>query len=602
MNLKRFTYLLLLVILLSACSKEGLQGPDGATGPAGPQGAAGATGPAGTDGSVIYSGNGLPAAATGKNGDYYLDLSTGNLYGPKSSNAWNTAINLKGATGAQGPAGGQGPAGATGAQGPAGATGAQGPAGATGAAGSKIYSGADNPPLSIGNNGDYYLDKSNYLLYGPKTTNSWGTPLLLRGAQGVQGPVGPAGADGSIIYSGNGTPITGLGKSGDYYFDKDAGLLYGPKTPAAGWGRAVSLKGATGETGATGATGAQGPAGATGATGAQGPTGATGAQGNAGSQVFSGTGTPSNGTGSSGDYYLDKSSYLLYGPKATAGWGTPLLLRGAQGPQGPVGPAGADGSIIYGGFDAPDRTLGKNGDYYIDRAGVVLYGPKNADGWGRGIPLTGPAGNDGKNGSTILSGTGIPPAGLGNDGDFYLDKSTFIFYGPKARGAWGNGTSLKSGAGVPVTSFETAASTRLVWYQNFGAAAPSPTFTLKQFRAGADSSSVFKLPDSVANTLEHGVLLVYLHQVTTNGNSTWVQLGYTTQPGYYNSQAYSYTAFSNANGVFVRINCVSQNSTLTDLMQVDKVRIVVVPQSASGVLESMNPGKRIKIIKTVNLH
>src|ERR1700733_13706831 len=84
-------------ILFSSCAKEGPQGIPGPindsviVGPAGP---AGATGPAGQDGSQIYSGNGAPAASLGKIGDYYLDKSNGNLYGPKTANGWGTPLLL----------------------------------------------------------------------------------------------------------------------------------------------------------------------------------------------------------------------------------------------------------------------------------------------------------------------------------------------------------------------------------------------------------------------------------------------------------------------------------------------------------------------------
>ena len=159
----------------------------------------------------------------------------------------------------QGP---QGPKGVPGGNGANGANGAPGATGATGAAGSQIYSGNGAPAANLGTNGDYYLDKTNYLLYGPKTlANGWGTPTLLRGAQGAQGPAGPAGVAGSQIYSGTGAPAANLGTIGDYYLDKSNVNFYGPKT-ANGWGTPVSLNGGTG---------GQGPAGPQGAARTQGP-------------------------------------------------------------------------------------------------------------------------------------------------------------------------------------------------------------------------------------------------------------------------------------------------------------------------------------------
>jgi hypothetical protein len=145
------------------------------------------------------------------------------------------------------------------------------------------------------------------------------------GPQGAQGPVGPAGQNGTVMYSGNGAPSASLGDSGDFYLDLASGNLYGPKT-ASGWGTPTSLKGANGAAGSAGATGA---------------TGATGA---AGSQIHSGTTVPAASLGAIGDYYLDVSTYMLYGPKTASGWGTPISLQGPQGPAGPQGPQGPTGN------------------------------------------------------------------------------------------------------------------------------------------------------------------------------------------------------------------------------------------------------------------
>lgn len=51
-------------------------------------------------------------------------------------------------------------------------------------------------------------------------------------------------------------------------------------------------------------------------------------------------------------------------------------------------------------------------------------------------------GADGADGKTILNGSGAPSAGLGEDGDFYLNTTTTAIYGPKTAGVWGSPTSL----------------------------------------------------------------------------------------------------------------------------------------------------------------
>lgn len=82
----------------------------------------------GEDGTQIHSGQGSPEMETGSIGDFYLDLVTGKLHGPKAANGWLGAITLRGADGANG-SGSQGPTGPAGPAGPQGPSGPQGPAG-----------------------------------------------------------------------------------------------------------------------------------------------------------------------------------------------------------------------------------------------------------------------------------------------------------------------------------------------------------------------------------------------------------------------------------------------------------------------------------------
>lgn len=103
----------------STLKKMGLEGADG------------------EDGTQILSGRGAPSLDVGTVGDFYIDLNSATLHGPRVENGWSTAISLRGADGAngsgsRGPAGPAGPTGPQGPQGPAGATGPQGPAGQDG--------------------------------------------------------------------------------------------------------------------------------------------------------------------------------------------------------------------------------------------------------------------------------------------------------------------------------------------------------------------------------------------------------------------------------------------------------------------------------------
>lgn len=153
------------IVLLTALTMGSCQkGDAGPQGPEGQQGATGAVGATGADGTKIYSGTTTPASSLGNTGDFYLNLSNSNLYGPKTASGWGAPVNLKGATGA------------------------------AGAAGSKIYSGTAVPASTLGVNGDYYLNTATYLFYGPKANNAWPAPINLRGSQG---PAGTA----NVIYS-----------------------------------------------------------------------------------------------------------------------------------------------------------------------------------------------------------------------------------------------------------------------------------------------------------------------------------------------------------------------------------------------------------------
>ena len=104
----------------------------------------------GNNGQTILGGSGLPNATYGNNGDFYLDKTTANLYGPKVDNAWPQPFNLANNTGT------------------------------TGTPGTKILSGTIAPALNIGAIGDFYFDTAVLNFYGPKTTASWGLPISLK--------------------------------------------------------------------------------------------------------------------------------------------------------------------------------------------------------------------------------------------------------------------------------------------------------------------------------------------------------------------------------------------------------------------------------------
>ena len=144
-------------------------------------------------------GNTAPAAALGTLGDFYLNMTDGNVYYKSNPTTWLLTGNITGpagatgATGAQGIQGLTGATGATGATGPVGtngAVGATGPTGLTGPAGATGPIGLPGPVGPTGLTG----------AIGPAGAMG---PIGLPGPAGAQGPVGPAPAPTNMSYAQN---------------------------------------------------------------------------------------------------------------------------------------------------------------------------------------------------------------------------------------------------------------------------------------------------------------------------------------------------------------------------------------------------------------
>lgn len=226
---------------------------------------------------------------------------------------------------------------------------------------------------------------------------------------------------------------------------------------------AAGPKGDPGEPGATGAQGlqgAQGVKGDAGATGPAGPQGLKGDMGLTGPQGIAGTKGDAGATGATG----------AMGPAGPQG------QQGIQGPQGPKGDAGSAGASIIGrggwatGVYSPGNyvSFGSSLFFLIGNADYNSLASPNLDlsHWFELAAIPGPAGPQGlkgdtgaagaqgiqgvagTDGKTVRYGATVPAAGLGNDGDFYVNTSTNYLYGPKAGGTWPTGTSLVGPAGA----------------------------------------------------------------------------------------------------------------------------------------------------------
>jgi len=119
--------------------------------------------------------------------------------------------------------------------------------------------------------------------------------------------------------------------------------------------------------------------------------------------VLSGAGVPAKSLGIDGDFYIDTKSMNMYGPKKNNSWPLPVSLRG---PQGPAGIAGSDGknastSSVSAGAAGAAGPQGPAGP-----AGPA--GPKGETG------ATGPQGPAGPAGSN--TGTAGPAGPKGDTG------------------------------------------------------------------------------------------------------------------------------------------------------------------------------------------
>ena len=292
----------------------------------GRNGADGASGADGRNGAELLSGATAPTAKDGKDGDTYIDATTGDVYKKEGEN-WKQIGNIrgpqglkgdKGQDGIQGPQGPRGPKGEQGLQGRDGREGIQGPAGRDGRDGAAGRDGRDgrdgkdvlngkvNPEPKQGKDGDKYVNTETGDVF-VKNNGTWEKegnikgPKGDKGAQGVQGERGQDGAqgpagrdgrdgaagrdgrdgrDGKDVLNGKVNPEPKQGKDGDKYVNTETGDVFVKNNGT--WEKEGNIKGPKGDKGAQGVQGergqdgAQGPRGPQGEVGPQGPKGEDG--------------------------------------------------------------------------------------------------------------------------------------------------------------------------------------------------------------------------------------------------------------------------------------------------------------------------------------
>jgi hypothetical protein len=359
-------------------------------------------------------GNTVPAVALGTFGDFYLNMTDGNVYYKSNATTWTLTGNITGPTGPAGPTGPSGPSGAQGIQG------VQGPSGVAGTNGSQ---GIQGLPGATGPIGPIGLTGPAGPAGGPQGPAGPVGPTGLTGATGLTGLTGPIGPQGMTGPSG---PMGTAGTNGQNALVKTTLELAGANCTTGGikvetgldannnglldaveintllttyvCNGAIGSQGIQGLTGPVGPQGIQGLTGPTGLTGAQGIQGLIGLTGPAGAQGIQGVAGPTGATGPTG-------LTGLTGP------------AGAQGIQGVAGPTGATGSTGLTGLTGPAGATGAQG--VAGPTGAT--GPQGPGGTGPQGPQ-GPAGPTGSSGATGATGPQGPAGFAGSGSTNYVPK------------------------------------------------------------------------------------------------------------------------------------------------------------------------------------
>lgn len=161
-----------------------------------------------------------------------------------------------------------------------------------------------------------------------------------------------------------------------------------------------------------------------------------------GNPLIHGPDDPTAEIGLESSIYLNTTTKMLFGPKTAGEWGAGVSLIGPTGPQGLQGLTGPAGKSMLSGSGNPSNGTGSDGDFYIDYVDMELFGPKTGGAWGAGRSMVGPTGATGPSGNTVWAVTSAPGGGLGANGDFAINTTNWNIYGPKSGGVWPAGVSL----------------------------------------------------------------------------------------------------------------------------------------------------------------
>ncbi|MBP7805501.1 MAG: hypothetical protein KA008_00975, partial [Candidatus Planktophila sp.] len=122
--------------------------------------------------------------------------------------------------------------------------------------------------------------------------------------------------------------------------------------------------------------------------------------------ILNGTKAPIKSIGINGDFYIDTKNLNIYGPKKNNAWPLPISLRGTAGTDGRTGTpgvAGSDGKTITNTSTVSGTAGATGATGAIGAAGST--GPAGASGSAGPAGPPGPAGSTGATGASGASGS-----------------------------------------------------------------------------------------------------------------------------------------------------------------------------------------------------
>lgn len=209
-----------------------------------------------------------------------------------------------------------------------------------------------------------------------------------------------------------------------------------------------------------------------------------------------GVGAPTPVVGYNGDFYVDTSSFVFYGPKTAGNWGVGQSLIGPTGPAGPTGQSGPTGPAGSPGASGPTGPAGGFGSYgsFFDTNSVALSTAATA------LPLNT---LDVAQGVSVQSnGTSPTRITMANAGVYNIAFSLQLYNSVNARHTvkiWlrKNGVDIDWSAGDVFLGTSVDTERTIAAWNYVAAAAPGDYFELMASSTAASGVSVLADPISV---------------------------------------------------------------------------------------------------------